>query len=765
GLSRGQFFETRLTEELFTELSVTSDQIDASVLEARKAYHRVDDAVKRLLDVSVFDDETVFDEVTYVDFYRYVDVGLAELYSYLDRRVPWVRPSDTGRSTNCLINDVGIYYHRKTRGYHNYALPYSWDVRMGHKTRDAAIDELDDEIDVAEVARMLDEIGFPDDVTGSDSGRSLVSYYVAPVEIPTPKIREHMAATLPRQLVPSRVVRLDALPLTANGKVDRKQLPAADAQRPDMETAFVAPQSDAELLLARIWEQVLGVEGIGIRDNYFDLGGDSITAVQIIARAHRHGLPITMNQLADELTIENLAAVSVRTAAPTAERLIGPVGLTPIQEWFFEEVEDSTHFHHVAHVERAGGIDGDRLASALAALTDHHDALRQSFQRTGQGWVSSIEDAVPAIPLEIVEAGESSNPDDLTAPFDLSRPPLMRASLRHSDDGSSELVIVAHHLIVDGVSWSHFIDDLGYLTSSDDGDISVLPSVTSSIGDWMGLLTESAATTEVAPWMTVVSTEAASWPAAETNVHEEGLERVDSHSTAVLLAGATELGMGLDELLTAAIAIELQKSTSTPTIRLFLEGHGRESDSSDVDVTRTMGWFTSLYPVVVRQSGELDSTLALHDVRDQVRMASRSGADYGVLRYLSADPNVRENLTLDYSDHLVVNYLGRVANSQTQEDEPFTLARPFALERPPGRNRIFGGEIMAYIADDALVVEWTTDQSSAGLLRDLVRAAIDAMVNLAADESGAPTAFPLAGLDDDGMSKLAGLLGTAEEGA
>ena len=235
GLSRGQFFETRLTAELFTELTVSSKQIDANVLEARKAYHQVDDAVRRLLDVSMFDDDSVFESVQFVDFYRFVDVGLDELYRYLEERVPWVRPTDTGRSTNCLINDVGIYYHRKVRGYHNYALPYSWDVRMGHKTRDEALAELDDHIDVAEVARMLDEIGFPDDVTGAESGRTLVSYYTSPVEIPVPKLKAHMAASLPQQLVPSKFVRLDAIPLTQNGKIDRNELPSPDHQRPEMD--------------------------------------------------------------------------------------------------------------------------------------------------------------------------------------------------------------------------------------------------------------------------------------------------------------------------------------------------------------------------------------------------------------------------------------------------------------------------------------------------------------------------------------------------
>ena len=308
GLSRGQFFETRLTKELFTDLAVDSDQIDANVLEVRKAYHRVDDAVRRLLEVSQFDDDDVFEKVRFVDFYRYVDVGLDEIYSYLDERLPWVRPSDTGRSTNCLINDVGIYYHRKVRGYHNYSLPYSWDVRMGHKTREEALEELDDEIDVAEVARILDEIGFPGDVADYESGQRLISYYVAPVDIPTPVLKDHVAAKLPHQVVPAQFVRLDAIPLTANGKVDKAALPAPDGNPRTVDTVFVAARTEVEAKLVAVWEEVIGVEGIGVNDNYFDLGGDSIMAIQIVARANGIGLALELPQLFEAQTVAGIAA-------------------------------------------------------------------------------------------------------------------------------------------------------------------------------------------------------------------------------------------------------------------------------------------------------------------------------------------------------------------------------------------------------------------------------------------------------------------------
>ncbi|MGB6153510.1 MAG: amino acid adenylation domain-containing protein, partial [Pricia sp.] len=177
GLSRGQFFETRLTEELFWEDTLDSTKIDDTILEARKLYHRESDAVKRLLDVSAFEDDAVFEKVQFVDFYRYSDVSLEEMLAFLKDKIGWVRPTDTGRSTNCLINQVGIYVHKKEEGYSNYAFPYSWDVRLGHKTRHESLEEINEYIDETEVKRIMDEIGYERSQTDELGDEKLVAYF------------------------------------------------------------------------------------------------------------------------------------------------------------------------------------------------------------------------------------------------------------------------------------------------------------------------------------------------------------------------------------------------------------------------------------------------------------------------------------------------------------------------------------------------------------------------------------------------------------
>ena len=324
GLSRGQMFETRLTEETFRDGRRTPEEVDAAVLVARKVYHRVNDEVSRSMDVSVFEDDRVFDEVRFVDFYRYCDVELADLLSHLREKVGWVRPMDTGRSTNCLINDVGIYVHKKERGFHNYALPYSWDVRLGHKTRDAALDELDDEIDEAFVRQTLEEIGYEgsERLTGSADATALAAYVVAPGRTEA-ELRAELGSRLPSHLVPTFLERVDSIPLTAHGKVDERALAQASAQ-PTPSGPRRAPDGPVEEYLASVWEEELGLgaDAFGTEDDFFELGGTSITAIEVMIRLSREfDIDVPLQALFTHPTIRTLARVAEDVILADAEEL------------------------------------------------------------------------------------------------------------------------------------------------------------------------------------------------------------------------------------------------------------------------------------------------------------------------------------------------------------------------------------------------------------------------------------------------------------
>lgn len=323
GLSRGQFFETRLTEELFWQEETDVAAIDDIILNARKEYHRVDDAVKRLLDVSHFENDEVFEQVQFVDFYRYTDVSLDEMYEYLDTKLPWHRPTDTGRSTNCLINKLGIFVHTKELGYSNYAFPYSWDVRMGHKNRAQAIDEINEPIDEPEVRQMMKEIGYTDKGTGQSKRDQLVAFYVAETDIPFTEFRNFLAQRLPEYMIPTKFVRLTALPLSANGKVDRKALPGLIRGDEVASVAYEAPSNQIEEMLADIWAEVLQVEQVGINDNFMSLGGNSLEAIRLKARISKaFELELPLNLIFEKPTIAELAeAIEQIIAKLLAEEL------------------------------------------------------------------------------------------------------------------------------------------------------------------------------------------------------------------------------------------------------------------------------------------------------------------------------------------------------------------------------------------------------------------------------------------------------------
>ena len=282
GLSRGQLFETRLNLGLFHG-NRSDDEIDRTVLQARKAYHRRNDAVTECLGNEEFLDDDIFERIQLIDFYRYWSASLTEMLDYLQTRAPWVRPSDTGRSTNCLINDVGIHVHRRERGFHNYAVPYSWDVRLQQKDREQAIHELNDELDMERVEEILGEIGYQPAQNEERRAEQLVAFYTSAKAGDPERLRDALAASLPAWAVPHRFVQVDSIPLTINGKVDREALLAKLSATPSS-MPFRAPETEGEEAVAELWSELLPVAEIGADDNFFELGGTSIEAIDFMTR-------------------------------------------------------------------------------------------------------------------------------------------------------------------------------------------------------------------------------------------------------------------------------------------------------------------------------------------------------------------------------------------------------------------------------------------------------------------------------------------------
>ncbi len=303
--------------------------------------------------------------------------------------------------------------------------------------------------------------------------KRLVAYVVTDKPPPVSEWRHFLQARLPDYMVPSAFVTLAALPLTANGKVDRSALPIPAVTR---ETAAVAPRTEDERRLADIFAEVLHLPQVGIHDNFFELGGDSILAIQIVARARAQGLRFTPRQLFEQPTIAGLLALADATIV-TAEQgaVTGTAPLTPIQHWFFEQnLVDPQHYNQTVLLTVSPDIDDDCWIRVFNQLLAHHDALRLRFFRTDDGWMQTLADPGGEIPFARIDlsgvepsqraAAVAERAAQAQASLNLTRGPLLRAVL--FDFGSAEnpkLLIVIHHLAVDGVSWRILLEDLDTL--------------------------------------------------------------------------------------------------------------------------------------------------------------------------------------------------------------------------------------------------------------------------------------------------------------
>ncbi|MDQ3917141.1 MAG: amino acid adenylation domain-containing protein, partial [Acidobacteriota bacterium] len=348
--------------------------------------------------------------------------------------------------------------------------------------------------------------------------------YASPAGASAPGVRElraYLKERLPEYMIPSAFVMLEKLPLSPNGKVDRRALPAPEQTRAGLEGAFVAPRTPAEEILAAIWQEVLGVERVGIHDNFFELGGDSILSLQVTARANQAGLRLVPAQMFQHQTVAGLAAVAGTSPALQAEQglVTGEVPLTPIQRWFFEQEQpDPHHFNQAVLFEARRPVEPEAFRRALALVLAHHDALRLRFERDESGgwrqYNAGLSDEVPLEEVDLSGLPAPERPEALTAAanrlqasLNLEAGPLVRAALFRMGEGEPARVgLFIHHLAVDGVSWRVLLEDLQTAYGQlERGEEARLPPKTTSYKHWAERLAEHAASedarVETAYWL------------------------------------------------------------------------------------------------------------------------------------------------------------------------------------------------------------------------------------------------------------------------
>ncbi|MFD3419449.1 non-ribosomal peptide synthetase [Streptomyces decoyicus] len=622
--------------------------------------------------------------------------------------------------------------------------------------------------------------------TRESGGHKRLIGYVVPApgaELVPSAIRRALGRSVPDYMVPASVVVLDAMPLNPNGKLDRARLPAPDWTA-DGTTDYVAPRTATERALAAVWADVLRVERVGVDDNFFSLGGDSILSIQVVAQARQAGLAVTSRDVYRHQTVAALAqcvnAAGRPAAGPApAADANGPAPLTPIQHWLFEsDAERAGHFGQTMSVELADDLDATALEAALHDVVAHHDALRSRFVPDGDGrWRQHIDGEAPGFALDRHTGPEDDAPHH--GPFDLRRGPLLRAVLHDRGDGRPPVLHLAvHHLVVDGVSWRLLLEDLDRAyRARRGGEGAALPPKSSPLRHWAGRLTGHAETggfqDETAYWTALARTCDPALPTdlAGANTYDSARSvtvRLTPGDTSVLLhtlPGAFRTQV--NDVLLSALGRVLHEWTGHDRVPVDLEGHGREELFTDVDLSRTVGWFTTRYPVALAVAGDADWGTVLKSVKEQLRAVPRRGLGYGVQRYLTRPEGLPEMPTAGIS----FNYLGQFGMPGGDGSLYRGPHRELALDADPAAPRPHALEVVGRLDGDALEFTWFYsahlhhEETVARLAGEFAGALGDIARHGARPGAGGrtPSDFPLAALDQPTVDRLAGDGGTVED--
>ncbi|MHC8318539.1 amino acid adenylation domain-containing protein [Pseudomonas sp. LB3P31] len=473
-------------------------------------------------------------------------------------------------------------------------------------------------------------------------------------------LRQH----LPDYMIPSFLLFLAHLPLTPNGKLDRKALPVIDGSQQQRE--HVAPWSSMEKALAAIWRDVLAIEKVGVEDNFFELGGDSIVSMQVVSRARQAGIVLSPKDLFQHQTIRSLAQAARSGEQPLIDQGLasGAVALAPVQQWFFEQaIPERQHWNQSLLLVPREALSVEALEYALVQLMTHHDSLRLRYEQHGWQQTYGLPTTESVLWQRQAQSVEALNAwcDEAQRSLDLQNGPLLRALLVAMADGTQRLLLVIHHLAVDGVSWRVLLEDLQQFYS----DSTVTLAKTSTYQRWVARLHDHlpAFETSIDHWQNQLRDAPSDLPCdrpagALQNRFEHKLEiRFDAAQTRKLLQQApAAYRTQVNDLLLTALARAVCRWSGQGSMLIQLEGHGREDLFKDIDLTRTVGWFTSLFPVQLMPSGDLGSSIK--SIKEQLRAVPDKGLSYGALRYLGS-PLIREQLAVLPQPRITFNYLGQ----------------------------------------------------------------------------------------------------------
>ncbi|MFG6107743.1 amino acid adenylation domain-containing protein [Leptothoe sp. EHU-05/26/07-4] len=624
--------------------------------------------------------------------------------------------------------------------------------------------------------------------------KRLVGYVVPQTEnVFSPEaVRRFLKQHLPEHMVPLVVVPLKHLPMTPNGKIDRQALPVPDTVSRALETPFVAPRTPIEITLAQTWQEVLGVKQVGGQDNFFELGGDSILAIQIIGRAKQAGLKISPRLLFQYQTIAELASLAQSAPVIQAEQglITGPVDLTPIQQRFFEHGHHN-HFNQSVLLEVGTALDTQTLQQALDVLVAHHDALRLRFtlqdgewQAVNAGYLENIQKAVQIVDLSASTAEQQTvamqaRIAEVQSSLNITTGPILKACLFYLGEGQTgRLLLTLHHLVVDGVSWRILLDDLNLAYGQVAQEQPVqLPPKTTAFQTWSRQLRAFAQTSqpllaEAGFWLTMGDT-ADPLPVdyadglianTEASARQLSVTLGQTQTRELLQDVPATYNTQINDLLLTALLLSFRAWAGVRSLHIDLEGHGREDLLEGVDLSRTVGWFTTVFPVQLSLGTITEPGEAIKVLKEQLRQIPQQGIGYGLLRYLCPDLDLRQRLQQRPIAPISFNYLGQFDQLQPTDSDLVLGLAPESVGplRDPQAHRQHLLDITGQVLDGQLQIIWTySDQvhktATIEALADQYLQTLQQLIEhcLSADAGGfTPSDFPLVNLDQTQLDRL-----------
>ncbi|MFE9252358.1 amino acid adenylation domain-containing protein [Streptomyces sp. NPDC007088] len=587
--------------------------------------------------------------------------------------------------------------------------------------------------------------------------RRLVAYYVGDADPVT--VRARIASGLPGHMLPSALVVLDNIPLMPNGKVDRAALPAP--QGPTSAGTGRRPADAREELLCEIFADVLDLPAVSPDADFFDFGGDSIMSIQVVSRARAGGLLVSARDIFKERTPALLAqaATAVPAAAEDRDAGTGTFRPTPIMRWL-ERYEATDGFNQSMTVRVPAGLDEQALDQAVQALTDHHDLLR--LRHHPDGTYEVRERGTVPVPVRRAEpdddrAAEAARRELAPATGEVARFVWFDAG----PDTPGTLLIVLHHLIVDAVSWQILLPDLAAAyEAASAGRAPALAPVATSYRTWSGHLHAADRRAELPVWREIAATPEPLLgtrrldPAIDTAATSREIElTLEPDVTEALLTRVpASVNGSITDALLCGLATAVVGHRGAGPVLVDLEGHGREHIVDGVDTSRTVGWFTSLYPVRLTPEGRLPID-RLKAVKEQLRAFPDNGVGYGILRHLTDETG------LDVSPQIGFNYLGRYTDGDDADDWQ-TVDGPTPAPRSPEMAMTHAIEITAVTESHEgrprLVATWAW---ASGLLaesevRGLAQGWFDALTALADERPDAVGLTPSDLSDDLSQSEI-----------